>query len=280
MIRVAPQAAGNAVSVIFDAELLDRPVRVLRRLDDAFAGPDDPGAVRVYDGELAVASLVDVADLENGVTYFYKVYVTDELGDWLDNDGEPVSATAVAWYLDGSVDARAIIRDRLQVGLVQEVARGLLKLKRRVAPDVLLGPPVYEDSLFPVFSVHLNNDADAEHGLDEDIGGIGEIRAKGYRARWSGQVVAWSQNPDERHALYIAMKRILIANLPIFEALELRNVSLSFTDQDFISGEYPATVYCSTCAIQADIPSYVIYGANPSDSMINSTAYNLRACED
>jgi hypothetical protein len=126
---------------------------------------------------------------------------------------------------------------------------------------------VYEEGKWPVVSVHVNEDRDAEHGLADDIGGIGFERARGWLSNWVGQVNVWSQNPDERHALYRSLLRILIANIEVFEGLGIKNLSLRFSDQDFISGEYDAPVYVCACNVTCQVPSHI--GVCPPGQIIN-----------
>lgn len=242
IVMVQSLPAGAALRLFLEPPPGSISWRVLRREDDAFAGPDDAGAARVLDthGQL---NFVDTHFLANGKTYFYRLYCLID-GDWADCGG----ATGVPAYAadDEGVDVLSFVQDRLDVGLNAYVAAGkIAHARERIA--VLSAPPAFDDTYWPVVTVHLGDDASGERGLGEvidldsrmDEDGMVTER-EGWLARWSLTIVAWSLNPDERLLLRRYIRSIVIANLPVFESEGIQQVDLSQTDtEDFESFDAP-----------------------------------------
>lgn len=85
-----PQLLGSTVLLAFQFED-DEGVRIIRKTDENFAGPDDPDADLVYEGQQY--GLVLDTPLDNGTTYYYRCYPYT-----MDNDnyvwGSPAEANA------------------------------------------------------------------------------------------------------------------------------------------------------------------------------------------
>lgn len=241
MIALAqPLPIGNAV------RLLLRPGsttwRLLRKDVATFSGHDDPDAHLVRaGGELCV---VDDFFLNNGQSYFYCLF---SLSGAVWSASAVVTVVPTASYSDLTWDALMVLRDRLDEGLAIEVSRGTLNHETGRVP-VLTAPPIFEDTMWPVVTVHLTSEAPAERALGEEIG-IGDFidddvqeEYEGWLARSQITVMGWSLNPDERIALRQALRRLVIGNLPVFEGAGMTQVEFQMQDtEDFTS--YNAPVY-------------------------------------
>ncbi|HET8550858.1 MAG TPA: hypothetical protein VFM97_00090 [Gammaproteobacteria bacterium] len=240
--------AGNALKLFLDPPDDASYWRVLRKTTDDIAGADDAAALKVYEG--SDAPVLDIDGLDNGTTYYYQVFY--RIGDaWQASNVQ--SGVPATDYTDHNVDVLVLLRERLRAGLAVEVARGVLKPRRqdnspRDCIDVLNAPPVFEETPWPVVTVHLIKDAPSEFFLGQTVapdeaidGGIEEY--DGYFDRWHLKVMGWSLNPDERIRLRQAMKRIVLANTDVFAAEGLTEMQFDLEDAEAISGEYPAPVY-------------------------------------
>jgi hypothetical protein len=227
---------GNALRVYITPPACAVYWRVLRRTADAFTGPDDAGAVVVVDGSTDNAVL-DTFDLVNGTTYFYRDYAW-VAGAWVD-PGVSDSGTPSADYQGDTIDPQSIVRERVELGLAVEVARGALKPASSTIP-VLTAPFALADGVtFPVVSVHFETGAPAHRGLGEvylgDMAGVldSNITAtEGWLERTVLKVVGVSQNSDERIALRQALLRVIQANLPVFNASAMIEVEFSQADTE------------------------------------------------
>jgi len=256
MIQVLP--IGNAMRVFLRPPDSSTRWRLLRRTDDAFTGEDDPDAVVVLDSAVDKVVL-DRSSLANGTLYYYKPYYLIS-GAWTESDH--MAAAPEATLVDASTDPQELVRERLQLALQAEINSGQLKHEYNRMP-VYTAPPAYEDTRWPVVSVHLTSDARGESALgmgiapdifDSDDGEWTEF--EGYFSAVNLMVVAWSLNPDERIALRKAIKRAVLGNLPVFDDAGMLNVEVNFSDaEDF--DRYPAPVYQAVCQISCLAPSAV-----------------------
>lgn len=270
MIRLIQNlAAGNALRLFLAPIENAIRWRVLRRLDDNFSGFDDAQAVRVSEGsELKTESVcVDVNQLVNGTLYFYRVYSFDGT-DWIGSDS--VSATPASTYSADDNDVLSFVRERLALGLVEEIAReNIYPNSAKIA--VLNAPPQFENTAFPVVTIHIDKDAPAERFLGEfindDVFAVdaqGEFlqgentwtETEGWLAQWSLSIIGWSMNPDERIALRNAMKRILLINLSVFDAWGMDQVTFDFSDSEDLN-TYPAPIYQVITKFDCLAPAYV-----------------------
>jgi hypothetical protein len=257
-IRALPvgNAVGLQIAVPPGAEL----VRVLRRLDANFDGPDDPGATIV--GETDGDEFFTDISVENGTEYFYRDYT---FADEQVLASDPVSITPQASYQDASTDIRDLFFQRLRFGVSQELARQMLRIKaqedgqQRIA--MLTAPPVFEDTRWPVITVQWQSEQPFARGIgetirdhdDEDFGDT-----EGWLANHRLEITAWSQNPDERYMLARAVRRILQANLPIFASFGVKNIEWSADAVDFLDGQqFPGPVYVVRFAVSCVAPTQV-----------------------
>ncbi|MEX3764467.1 hypothetical protein [Paraburkholderia phenoliruptrix] len=241
---VTPLPIGNALKVFLVPPAGALAWRVLRKDSNTFTDQNDAGAYVAFDG--SDKYFVDASFLQNEVQYFYCAFYFDGT-NW--TASAPVSATCHATYQDQSSDALTLLRDRLEAGFAVEVARGVFS-PASGGIAVLTAPPQVETMQWPVISVHLTSEQPTERLIgelyvedyfDSEIGKWNE--AEGWLANVQIAVIAWTQNPDERIALRQALRRIVIGNLPVFDAAGLTQIDFSVQDVDAISGEYPAPVY-------------------------------------
>lgn len=256
-------AAGNAVHVYLRPPPAASEWRVLRRTADAFAGPDDPGAVRVVDAS-DEPLVYDGKGLVNGVEYFWKPYY--RVGaDWV--AGAARAATPAATYRGDDIDAHALLRERIALGLAEEVRRGKLKPASGKIPVVVAPYALADGITFPCVSVHLDSEAPEVHAVgglifpDEELrdggGGGGWDEHRGWLERVQVNVVGVSLNPDERIALRLALKRVLIANLPVFDAHGMVNVEFAQRDHEEQGGPSNAPLFMTVGAFACVAPAFV-----------------------
>jgi len=248
---IVPLAVGNALRIVLAPPDDALRARVLRRADANFAGENDPGAVVV--GETDGHALTDTSALVNGKTYFYAVAYFDGVHWQL---SAPVSAVPQASYFDATVDVQSVLRSRLEAGMRVEVERReLLPQSGRI--EVLTAPPVFNDKRLPMVTVHLETENPVQRAIGDqpvpdtfdDVAGDWQ-ESGGWLGRTQLTIVCWSLNPDERLAMRRSLRRLLVANLPVFSDLGLDMVEFSFNDQaDFQSFGIP--VYQCVCTFSA-----------------------------
>ena len=261
---ILPLPAGNALRVFVEPPASARLWKILRKTANTFTGQDDADAVVVYEGRDVKAPL-DFENILNGFTYWYRAYYWDGAA-W--SASVAVSATSTSTYEEASTDALSVVRDRLDYGLQAEVARNVLEHENGAIP-VLVAPPLYEDTRWPVVSVHLQSESSSTRAIGEEVE-LGELDvlsntwddAEGWLANVQLTIVGWSLNPDERKELRKALRRIVVANLPVFAAAGMANIDFSTQDMDAVSGEYPAPVYQVMCTFTCLAP-VVVRSAGP-----------------
>lgn len=250
---------GNAVELLLAVDADAIWIQVQRRLDDDFAGPDDPGATVIYNAPRHVTPqndrlpLLDTEDIVNGVPLFYQAYGNDGTR-WIASSIETITPTQR--LTDRSIDPLLCVRDRLKAGLQAEVAAGRLKPASAKIP-VWTAPPQAEFTSWPVVTVKLEADRSAERAIGEMIDQDYRLappddwlETEGWLSHVTLSIVGWSQNPDERIALRQALKRIVIGNLPIFASMGLITPDWNQQDsEDFESFKAPVyqTVGTFTC---------------------------------
>ncbi|HED34951.1 MAG TPA: hypothetical protein ENJ08_12200 [Gammaproteobacteria bacterium] len=259
LIQTIP--AGNALRLFLTPLEIATRWRVLRRTDDSFSDFDDKDAVLVYESTQAVSESVhvDSKKLVNGIRYYYRVYYSDGFR-WIAT--ESVSAIPESTYRADDNDVLSFVRERLQLGLVQAIIdKQLFPNSGKIA--VLNAPPQFENAAFPVVTIHIDKDAPAERFLGEslyedqiELTGDTWIETEGWLAQWSLSIIGWSMNPDERIALRNAIKRILLINLPVFDAWGMDQVSFDFSDSEDLNS-YPAPIYQVITNFTCIAPAYV-----------------------
>src|ERR1700754_1679910 len=127
---LVPLHIGNAMKL-----LLEPPAGSVSWLIERALGTDpDTTPVVVYQG--SERYVVDMHDLVNGQTYTWTVRYFDGLS-WLLSDSATGSPAAA--YVDKSTDVLTVVRDRIDFGLQNEIARGELSPADGVI-DVLNAP--------------------------------------------------------------------------------------------------------------------------------------------
>jgi hypothetical protein len=255
MIQALP--VGNALRVFMAPPSGASRWKLLRKGTNAFSGHDDPSASVISFG--AETSVLDSNFLINGQTYWYALYWWDGTAWLLDS---LKSAVPVPNFRQMGVDVLSFVRDRLDYGLQIIIARGEIHHPQgRI--QVLTAPPTSEEVAWPVVTVHCTQDVAAERALGEEI--FSDVylpdtnqweSVEGWLSRTQLTIVGWCLNPDERILLRKALKNIVIANLPVFEAACIQQIDLQQSDQeDFQS--FNAPVYQVTSIFTCIAPSFV-----------------------
>ncbi|HET7675839.1 MAG TPA: hypothetical protein VFL54_09985 [Gammaproteobacteria bacterium] len=252
--------AGNALKLYLAPPPDARYWRVLRKTSNDIAGPDDAAAVRVFEGD--DEAVVDADGLINGTSYYYQVFY--RVGDaWQPSDVQVGVPTAS--YNDESVDVLVLLRDRLEAGVAVEVQRGMLNPRPKPGGqpriEVLTAPPVYEETAWPVVTVHLDRNAPAEYFLGDEIAPDEAVEDgvesyTGALDRWELTIVGWTLNPDERIRLRQALHRIVLANKEVFAGYGLREIQCDLRDSEDME-RYGAPVYQVMGSFSCLAPAYI-----------------------
>jgi hypothetical protein len=190
---------------------------------------------------------VDTAFLQNEVMAFYRPFYTVDGEYWA--AGPVASGTPVASFEEFTTDVMSLLRARLEAGLQVEVQRGNLINDLGYVQVYTATPSLERDLRMPLVTLHLETEEPAERAIGEYIGGDGYdldgdwIEAEGWMANVRVVAVGWSLNGDERIELRKAIRRVVLANLPVFEDAGFVQVGLSQQDVDAVSGEYPAPIF-------------------------------------
>lgn len=252
---IQPVAAGNALRVFLQPPAGAVWWRLLRKVEDTFAGESDPDALLIYEGAEKVA--LDIAQLVNGRLYHYRPYYRVGAA-WV--PGDTVTATPNATYEGIGQDVLSLVRERLDLGLQAELARGTLTHDHGHIP-VLTAPPIFEDTVWPIVTVHLSSDAPAERAIGElietdEFDGSGWTEKEGWLARTQLTIMGWSLNPDERIEVRKALRRVVQANLPIFDFAGMVEIEFSQQDtEDFAN--YGVPIYQVLCTFSCLSPVQV-----------------------
>lgn len=269
---VVPLAVGNALRLFVQPPTTARLWRILRKETNDFTGEADPGARKVYEG--TEKSVCDWEFLNNGTTYYYRAYYWNGT-TW--TASATASGAPAATYEDASTDVPSIVRDRLEVGLAAEVARTKL-YPESGSVQVLNAPPAWEDILWPLVTVHLQSENRYVSGIGEmtEAGGFDELTSEwketeGWYAKVTLAVIGWSQNPDERTELRKALRRIIVANLGIFDAAGMAEIDFQQQDMEALGGEFPANVYQSMGTFTCMAPVRVVTSKSVPVADVTST---------
>jgi len=243
---IQPLHVGNALRLFIQPPTGAVRWRVLRKGSGTFSGHDDASAVVAYEGDERV--VVDTAFLQNEVMAFYRPYYTTNGATWA--PGPVASGTPAATYEEFTTDVMTVLRERLEAGLLVEIQRGTLVNELGYVQVYTAAPSLERDLRMPLVTLHLENEEPAERGLGEYIGGddfdsiSGEwLETEGWLASVRVAMIGWSLNGDERIELRKAIRRVIIGNLPVFDAAGWLQCNLSQQDMDAVSGEYPAPIY-------------------------------------
>lgn len=270
ILLVQPLAAGNALRVSLNPPAGASRIRLLRKHTSAFAGPEDPDALLIADG--ADRSFTDFSGLLNGEQVWYCAFYYVG-GVWVPSS--PKASIPVASFKEVGPDVMSLVRERLELGLKVYVDRGNLQHERGFIPTLLASPQV-EEAPLPLVTVHLANNAPDMRFIGEQIAPDSFNPDTGDWSSMEGgydktdlTIVVWSLNSDERIEMRKAVKSILQANLPIFDAAGLLLVSWSFSDMEDYE-RYQAPMYQSVCQFSCYAPS-AVEGAGPAVQDIFTT---------
>lgn len=250
-----PLHIGNAVRVFIAPPAGTVRLKVLRKTVNAFIDHGDIAAFVIEDGVERV--VLDTDALVNGVIHYYALFVFDGT-TWV-ADGV-AAVTPAASFAQLGTDVLAFVRDRLDLGLKVIVDRGVVHHQNGHI-QVLTAPPLFDEAMWPLVTVHLQQDASGERAIGEEFSGDtfdgGEWTSyEGWLSRVNLMIVGWCLNPDERIALRKAIKDVLIANLAVFDTAGMLQIDVSQSDtEDFQS--YNAPVYQATTTLTCLAPSYV-----------------------
>lgn len=244
---IQPLPVGNALRLFLEPPPGAVWWRLLRKGSNTIAGHDDASAVVAYEGDSRV--ILDAGSLLNNVGLFYQPFYTSDGGvTW--STAPAVLATPRAVYEEVSTDAFDLLRARLELGLKEEVDRQVLSSELGYIQVYPAPPGLSDDLRFPLVTMHLEMEQPQERAIGEYIGGddfdsdaFAWSEDEGWLASVRIEVTAWSLNADERVSMRKALRRIIIANLPVFEDAGLTTVALDLSDANLVNGEFGAPVY-------------------------------------
>lgn len=251
-------AIGNAVRIVLAPPAGATRWRLLRKPADNFSGQDDPAALVVLDSKQTI-STVDRQSLTNTTTYFYRAYYLAG-ATWTESATVPVTVTAD--YQEVTDDVLTMVIDRLNLGLFVELQRGKLKHPNGRIP-VLPAFPFGKEIAWPVVTVHLSSDGSDGRGIGETLmpdefdGDDWEI-GEGWLSRVRLDVIGWSQNPIERASIRQAIRRVIIANLPVFDSAGMVQIDMSQMDAEEPHGEKNTVIYKSVGSFSCVAPVQII----------------------
>lgn len=258
---LASVAAGNAVEALLKPPAGALRWKLLRKRTDDIAAADDPAANVILDSS-EDKFVIDRYALANGTEYFYRVFYFNGT-DWT---GAPSRSVTPACALSEiSTDVIEIVRERIDLGFTALVDRGDLQHESGHIP-VLLATPEFDNAQWPLITVHMTNESQAERFVGEifapdAVGGIGDdddgvYSYDGQLTRYTLTIIVWCLNGDMRNQMRRYLGAVVRANLPVFESTQMSLVEASFADFDDVA-TYPAPVYQSTCTLSCVAPSVV-----------------------
>lgn len=254
---------GNAIRILLAPKTGSVKWRLLRKKTQNFTGHDDENANLIHEG--TDRTILDDAFLVNGTAYYYALYVYNGTAWAVDGIS---TGTPLAIVEDLGTDVLEIVRTRLDEGLQGLVKRNLLHHGKQKI-QVLTAPPLYEDTVWPVVTVHCQNDSSGERGIGE-FGGNDQFdedawswnTAEGWLSNWQLVIISWCLNPDQRMILRRAIKTVLIGNLPVFDAHGMTQIDVSQSDTEDLQS-YSAPVYQTITNITCKAPS-IAKGVDPA----------------
>jgi hypothetical protein len=247
---VSPLSAGNAAKLVLFLPEGASYQRILCKSADTFSGPADSGALTVVDFFTSI-QWVDARDsLLNGTQVYYRAY------DWIDSawvdQGVSFPVTPAATWTDASPDVQEFVRDRVQLGITAAIAKGLLSPPSGTIQVTTAPFSLAENTSFPTISVHHESSAPEVRGIGDTMEDYFDaledkwIGDHAWLARTALNIVAVSQNADERIQLRKVVRQIIQANLPVFAAASIELPEISQTDtEEFRENNVPLYI-CST----------------------------------
>lgn len=274
---IQPLHIGNALRLFIEPPAGAIAWKVLRKASNSFSAHDDPSALLVYQGDENV--IVEATQsLTNDQPWFYCPFYTQDGATW--TAGAVKSGTPSAIYTDHTTDVMSHMRDRIESGLLVECKRGNFQTELGFI-QVYTAPPQMEQGLrFPLVTLKLINEGSSDRAIGEcisgdefDSPGFDWQESEGWMANVQLGIAGWCLNSDERIELRKALRRIIVANLPVFESFGWITPNLTMQDDDFVNGEYPAQIYQVMCTFTCVAPVRVS-GDVPAISSVISRSSN------
>lgn len=269
---VEPLHAGNALRLFIEPPTGAIEWKILRKGSGTFAGVGDPSALMVYQGGENV--IVDTNSLQNGVMAFYCPFYTTDGQTW--TPGPVSNGTPNANYAEHTTDVLTDLRQRLEAGLFVECQRGNFQTELGYI-QVFIGPvPLDQNQRFPLVSIQMEGEDPSERSLGEmlsadsfdSIGGDWD-ESEGWLSNVRITVQGVAINSDERNELRKALRRVVLANLPVFEGLGWSQPSLqTHADDNAVNGEFPAPLFITNNTFSCVAPVRV---GGPVDAITDVT---------
>lgn len=256
---ILPLAVGNALHLFLAPPAGATHWRVLRKgIPDISL--NDPDAYVAYEGD--IPAFIDAHYLINEVPAFYQAFYFMGNGVW--EKSNLVSGTPVSTYEDYSTDVIHLLRERLEVGLANEVKRNPMFGGVQLIQVLTAPPSLQNDLLFPLVTLTLENESPVERFIGEmgdeeyfDEKANEWVEVTGWLADVNVTITGWCLNPDERVALRNALRTVLIANFPVLAGQGVLLPSLTLNDSDAVSGEYDAPLYLVNGDFSCQAPARV-----------------------
>lgn len=277
-VSAAARESGNAVRLDFVVAADTVRVRVVRRAGADPTSPTDAVAAVVFDGlpsqysdadprawvvdhgfvpdPAAPGSPAPLRPLENGTTYHYACYSNDGAAF---SDAVVVTATPTFAVRHEKFDVKRVFQQRLFTTLRELVAAGGLGFKTDITEIPVIASYAKGVKVpFPLVSVVRTSDANAERFTGDYIGGrVGpdgheELLARSNRVTL--KVIGWSQDIDEREALYAALDAALAINTPLFGELGFEDIQVSSSDdQTFDAAPFYFAVFTIVGTVRSTV---------------------------
>lgn len=266
---VQPLPVGNALRLFLEPPPAFDRWKVLRKGSDTIAAHNDAEAIVVHDGDARV--FIDSASLRNDERVYYRPFYTQDDGaSWV--PGPSNFGTPAATYAEATTDVLSFLRERLEAGLAEEVRRGNLVNDLGYVQVFVATPSLEQDLVFPLVTLHLEKEDPAERAVGEEIGGYGFDAigddTEGWLADTSVAIIGWDKNGDGRIELRKALRRLVLANMPLFADRGWTDINFSMEDVDAVNGEYPAPLYQAVGNFTCVAPTRVT--GDPDIATINS----------
>lgn len=251
-----PLPIGNAVRVVLAPPSSAVAWRVLRKTVDTWTDQNDATAGIAYEGDAAY--FVDIAALTNGTPYYYKPFYQDEAGAWSSASSQTATPASTSNLL--GIDPLELVRARLEAALKADVVADELQHVDGYIPCLTV-PPTYENTNFPVVTVHLQvqdraisaiGEELASDSYDEDTDTWTEI--EGWICQVRINVVAWVVgNGDSRIQLRRRIARALLGNLSVFNDQGMSQISFSQSDVEDLES-FAAPVFQTITSLECLAP--------------------------
>ena len=248
---------GNAVRLFLRPPSDSVSWVLLRKKTNDIAAHDDPSASVIHTGTELV--ILDDSALINGTTYYYQPFFFNG-SSW--STEAATAAVPASVYMVDFPDPLSVLRDRLDYGLQDAIARGRMTHARGKI-QVLNSPPLASDVAWPVVTVEFAGSAPDANSLGAQIGqGAAAFFDQGDEDGWISRVslhiAGWALNPDERIALRREIERIVIANIPLFNANGMYEITFSPSADTNDYESYSAPVYMTSAQLSCVTSSNVV----------------------